>query len=81
MNRVWIELEIQDSDEKNHSVAKLASNMIRRLCPDAENSKRDTFWFCQDNQQFCVVIDQAGGFQRLNDNGHWFNLDHLGREA
>ena len=85
MNKVWIELEVLDENEQiNHELnearAKLASTMLEKLGynPGKEHYQTVTWW--RSKGAYTVVLDAAGSFQLLEDKGHWFNLDYLGRE-
>jgi hypothetical protein len=75
-NRVWIELEYPADSKEGDIRAARASALLSRLGHYYEN----TFWWNSRISKYCVTIDSGGGFLECNDNGHWFNLDHLGRE-
>ena len=86
--RVWIELEVpvvrrtgQVALDKQKAAmiarAKLASNMLRRLGIEGP----DRFGVTEEKGGFYYTVqDNSGLYTVLNDNGHWFNLDYLGRE-
>ena len=79
-NRIWIELERDksaDCDKINTERAELATEMLRKL----GIAGKDIIWWNERKLRFCVTIDSAGGYQEMADNGHWFNLDFLGRPA
>jgi hypothetical protein len=79
MNRVWIELErpayAMPEAERNALADKraaLCSVLIERLC----GAKDYCFWNSKD-QRYCFGGQM--GFYVATDDGHWFNLDHMGR--
>lgn len=75
-NRVWIELDRPTSDEEGHLRAQLASTMLTRL----GSPIKQTFWWHEKKECYCVTLDTGGSYQELQDNGHWFNLDFLGTD-
>lgn len=75
MNRVWIELEYPEDTIEGELRAKLASNMLQRL---GYGIDRAIFWH-EKKMRYCVTVD-GDGFLELQDKGHWFNLDHFGRD-
>jgi hypothetical protein len=75
-HRVWIELERPADATEGHARAKLASRMLVRL----GLSRPDTIWWNERAERYCVTTDEAGTFLECVDNGHWFNLDHFGRD-
>ena len=73
-NRIWLELELDPDQEVCNTRAALATNVLRRL----GNTISD-FWYNQTKGCYCFTSASDGGFTELEDNGHWFNLDYLGR--
>lgn len=74
-NRIWIELERPANNSLGHARAELASRMLVRL----GSNIKDAFWWNEEKQTYCITLDVGGSYQELEDNGHWFNLDFLGR--
>ena len=74
-NRIWFELELDPDQEVCDTRAKLATNILRKF-----GDSISVFWYNQTKGCYCLTLDEAGGFVELEDNGHWFNLDHLGRD-
>lgn len=77
-NRVWIELEKPRDDAHGEEIARLATNMLRRL-DDADDKDNRRFWWNAHRQVY--EYGNPMGFQGLPDRGNWFNLDYLGREG
>lgn len=71
--RVWIELEAHNDDAVNVKRAKLASTMLKRLCP---TMKADPIFWNEGKQSYCRA-DESGAYTTLTDNGDWFNLVYL----
>ena len=74
-NRIWFELELDPDQEVCDTRAKLATNILRKI-----GDSISVFWYNRTKGGYCLTLDEAGGFVELEDNGHWFNLDHLGRD-
>lgn len=94
MNRVWIELEkpavgsdvaptVEDQRRIMEGNAALLSTMLGRLTnPDVLNKGVAVarVFVYEHKRGLDYAIDNGAGFVTLNDNGHWFNLDYLGRK-
>lgn len=76
-NRIWIELEKPLNAEHGNKIASLANNMLRRLGDG--KLPESTFWW--DARDRCYCYGGDAGYVTLSENGTWFNLDYLGREA
>lgn len=74
-NRVWIELERPSNEQHAAQIVTLANNMLRRL--SGENVLQQEFGWDEGERQYWWGGPM--GAQVLLDNGHWFNLDYLGR--
>lgn len=69
-NRVWIEIENHANEKVNEERAKLATNLIQRL------GSKSTIDY---HEGFYILRRDDGEFTKLQDNGHWFNLEFFGR--
>lgn len=70
--RVWIELDPPSSKEQGDERAAMATNMLRRL-----GVERSRFWWSTREARYCYGDEM--GYVSLSDNGHWLNLEFLGR--
>lgn len=77
-NRIWIELERTSDKAFNDEQARLANNMLQRLQPDPSKPLESTFYFSMHHGTYC--FGGHNGYVDLPDNGHWLNLDYLGRQ-
>jgi hypothetical protein len=89
LNRVWIELErprklprgqVNDqggSSDLTHAglIYERANNMLQRLMPGTPYK----FWWSARHACYALTTSEAGTFIVLSDNGHWFDLDYIGR--
>ena len=75
MNRVWIEMESGTLEEMQERAAA-ANRMMNKL-----GITFDTFWVHEKDHCYCVNQSANGGYQTMEDNGHWFNLDFLGKSV
>lgn len=87
MNRVWIELDPPRPEGKKtgpydhalgHERAKLATNMLARLCGPEDGPAPVIRW-----NETKLQYDHISGPMRvesLTDHGQWFNLDYMGRD-
>lgn len=70
-NRVWIELEIDHSNNAvNEKRAELANKLLSKLL----GKKVNPFFYHQKIGKYCYG---EVGFTELNDNGQWFDLEIL----
>ena len=77
VDRIWIELEVDPADMAvNVRRAKLASSMFRKL-----GVKHEAFLWHEKRKAYVHNTGPDGGFHTLDDNGQWFNLAWLGKEA
>lgn len=72
-SRVWIELEHPQSAGDGHVRASLMTIMLRRL-----GVAHQRVWWSVHEGRYCYGDDM--GYIVLSDTGHWFNLEHFGRE-
>lgn len=72
-NRIWIELSKPKSDAHGLEQVRLANNMLRRM-----NEAPLEVWFEYSGGKY--HFGNHMGTVELVDNGHWLNLDYLGRE-
>lgn len=75
-SRVWIELEKSGSKEHGEEQCRLANNMLNRL-----GAKGLSFFYSTRDNLYCLETSADGMYKELADNGEWFNLTFLGREA
>ena len=80
-NRIWIELDrphgdmdIDDRIGFMKTQCELANNMLARLGGPIPYK-----FVVNRMEEYCW--DTPDGFDVLEDNGKWFNLDYLGRAA
>lgn len=78
-NRIWFELETPwKGDKFDHELGKaraeLATTLLRKL-----GDPITAFWWHETDAKYCVTLDSAGSYLSLSDNGHWFNLDYMGK--
>jgi len=73
MNKVWIEIELDQNKAVNHERAEKFTNLITKL------GVTKKVWFDETKYSF-FSGDEYNGFKELGDKGDWFNLDFLGRE-
>ena len=81
-NRVLVELEapqVAKGKPFDHELgaerARLATNLLRRM-----GVMGDAFEWNQRHLRYAYVYSGGGGYEILNDNSRWFNLDYLGRD-
>ena len=74
MNRVWIEIELDDNETVNHERAEKLTKLLKKM-----GSRRE-FWYDETKKVFCSGSSDAPEFKELVKAGDWFNLDFLGRE-
>lgn len=85
MSKIWIELDRlpvrgTTPDECATFAAeqcRLANNMLARLADPVDLPLRDTFFWSEHERVYCY--GGHNGYVTLPDNGHWLNLDYLGR--
>ena len=77
LNRVWIELELPPRDEpqKGHDRAAALSKVLNKVGVDYKGYP--PVWFDERKWRYAFTHSSAGSFYWGEDNGHWFNLDHL----
>ncbi len=76
-NRIWIELDKPINKEDAEKQCELVNNMFQRL--QAEGIKGPKFFWSEHEVKYCLEFSENGGYLVLNDRGHWFNLDYMGR--
>lgn len=77
MNRVWIELEPSEDEAMCRERAEACRRMLLRLGVEESAGIPAVFW---DQRRECYCFAQGGGYFEGVDNGHWYNLDFLGRD-
>ena len=74
---IWIELERHPTDhERNRENARLASEMLRRLCPPEQLANLPRFTWGTD--RYCYGTPM--GWRELSEDGEWFDLAALAGE-
>lgn len=76
-NRIWIELDKPKNDAHGQEQVRLANNMLRRLL-DMPKGEPPTVYFEYAGGKY--HYGNITGTIELADNGHWMNLDYLGRD-
>ena len=74
-NRLWVELERDPINEVNEKRAALLSAMLEKL-----GAQPNAIFYDRKAMLYCRVIDGAGSFTELGNDGAWFNLDFLGAQ-
>jgi hypothetical protein len=77
--RVWIEFEQPSDLAEGQRIASLATRMLRRL-----GIMESSFQYGRDHRGyecFRYEHDISHTYTELADRGHWFNLEHFGREG
>lgn len=69
---VWIELPAPKDEAQAQEICALANTMLRRLNGGPSESE----FFRMDGR---YAYGGQMGYVECPDNGHWFNLRHLGR--
>ncbi len=92
-HRVWIEIEHpsyshgkvvkgrtpEERDAIGEERAALVSRLLGRMGVMPTYQGKRVFWW-PDKGRYCWTLDEAGTFTECSDHGHWYSLDHLGRE-
>ncbi len=78
-NRIWIELELPENfdDKKAEKIAKDACIVLNTMGVDYDIP----VWWSSKDKRFCFTMDTAGSFVVADDNGHWYSLDYLAKQA
>lgn len=73
-HKVWIELPKPKDADEAADIVTFANNMLHRL-----NGKEPSNLFWWDGKDRCYCYGGEDGYNSLSDNGHWFNLEYVGR--
>jgi len=73
---VWIELQEPSDKFTAQEICDSANNMLKKL---GVNS--NPFWVNKERKYGTHYIHRQsdGQFSYMEDNGHWFNLEYLGK--
>lgn len=72
--KVWIEVPKQANEKEAQETCAKLNQMLERL---GDGKPRHDEFFYTRRDGLCYGGDF--GYVTLPDNGHWFNLDYLGR--
>lgn len=74
-NRVWIELDVPKDKDNAQAICKSANQMLGKLVPGLGSPSVGAFFLSGHG---CYCFGGDFGYEELEDNGKWFNLDTLG---
>lgn len=84
MLRVWIEWEFPSlrhyTEKERIDRANEIANRINKMLARLFDGPPPSIWWHHSKQLFCVTEYPGGGFYECRDNGHWFNLEYVGRD-
>lgn len=79
-NRIWIELDKPTNKAHAEEQCRLANNMLKRL-KGSPNDDTGEFFYTEHKGRKRYAFGGPMGYVDLPDNGHWLNLDYLGRDT